>query len=33
MELIELTCRKHPEVKTAEQLVSAGLPVKQGVEV
>jgi Holliday junction DNA helicase RuvA len=33
MELIELTCRRHPEVKTAEQLVPLAYRVKQGIEV
>ncbi|MBN2511609.1 MAG: hypothetical protein JXB18_01600 [Sedimentisphaerales bacterium] len=33
MELIELTCRRHPEIKTAEQLVPLAYRVKQGIEV
>jgi len=33
MELIELTCRRHPEVNTAEQLVPLVYRVKQGIEV
>lgn len=32
MELIEMTCRKHPEVRTAEELVPLAYRVKQGVE-
>lgn len=32
MELIELTCRKHPDIKTAEELVPLAYRVKQGVE-
>ncbi|NLW84873.1 MAG: hypothetical protein GXY41_10815 [Phycisphaerae bacterium] len=32
MELIELTCRKHPDIKTAEELVPLVYRVKQGVE-
>lgn len=32
MELIELTCRKHPEIKTAEELVPLVYRVKQGIE-
>ena len=32
MELIELTCRKHPEIKTAEALVPLAYRVKQGIE-
>jgi Holliday junction DNA helicase RuvA len=32
MELIELTCQKHPEIKTAEALVPLVYRVKQGVE-
>ena len=33
MELIELTCRKHPDIKSAEQLVPLVYRIKQGVEV
>jgi Holliday junction DNA helicase RuvA len=33
MELIELTCKKHPEIKTAEELVPLVYRVKQGIEV
>ena len=33
MELIELACRKHPEIKTAEELVPVVYRLKQGVEV
>lgn len=33
MELIELTCKKHPDAKTAEQLVPLVYRVKQGIEV
>lgn len=33
MELIELTCQKHPEIQTAEELVPLVYRVKQGVEV
>jgi Holliday junction DNA helicase RuvA len=32
MELIELTCRKHPDIKTAEELVPLVYRVKQGIE-
>ncbi len=32
MELIELTCQKHPEIKTAEELVPLVYRVKQGIE-
>ena len=32
MELIELTCRKHPDIKTAEELVPLAYRVKQGIE-
>ncbi len=32
MELIELTCQKHPDIKTAEELVPLVYRVKQGVE-
>ena len=31
MELIELTCQKHPDVKTAEELVPLVYRIKQGV--
>jgi len=33
MELIELACRRHPEIKTAEELVPLVYRVKQGIEV
>jgi Holliday junction DNA helicase RuvA len=33
MELIELACRKHPEIRTAEELVPVVYRLKQGVEV
>ncbi len=33
LELIELACSKHPEVKTAEELVPIVYRLKQGVEV
>lgn len=33
MELIELTCQKHPEIKTAEELVPLVYRIKQGAEV
>ncbi|MHC4905369.1 MAG: hypothetical protein ACYTEN_06055 [Planctomycetota bacterium] len=33
MELIELTCQKHPDIKTAEELVPLVYRVKQGIEV
>ncbi len=33
MELIELACQKHPDIKTAEQLVPIVYRLKQGVEV
>ena len=33
MELIELGCRKHPDVTTAEQLVPLVYRIKQGIEV
>jgi Holliday junction DNA helicase RuvA len=32
MELIELTCQKHPDIKTAEDLVPLVYRVKQGIE-
>lgn len=32
MELIELACRKHPEIKTAEELVPLVYRIKQGAE-
>ena len=32
MELIELTCKKHPDIQTAEELVPLAYRVKQGVE-
>ncbi len=32
MELIEMTCRKHPEITTAEELVPLVYRVKQGIE-
>ena len=32
MELIEITCQKHPDIKTAEELVPLVYRVKQGVE-
>ena len=33
MDLIVLTCERHPEIKTAEELVPLAYRVKQGVEV
>ncbi|MBC8378359.1 MAG: hypothetical protein H8E62_04210 [Planctomycetes bacterium] len=33
MELIELTCQKHPDIKSAEELVPLTYRVKQGIEV
>ncbi len=33
IELIELACRKHPDVKSAEELVPLAYRVKQGIEV
>ena len=33
MELIELVCKRHPEIKTAEQLVPLVYRLKQGIEV
>jgi hypothetical protein len=33
MELIELACRKHPDIQTAEALVPLVYRLKQGVEV
>lgn len=33
MELIELACRKHPEIQTAEELVPLVYRIKQGTEV
>ena len=33
MELIELACRKHPNIKTSEELVPVVYRLKQGVEV
>jgi hypothetical protein len=33
MELIELACRKHPDIQTAEVLVPLIYRLKQGVEV
>jgi Holliday junction DNA helicase RuvA len=32
MELIEMTCQKHPDIKTAEELVPLVYRVKQGIE-
>lgn len=32
LELIELTCRRHPDIQTAEQLVPLVYRVKQGIE-
>ena len=32
MELIELTCQRHPDIKTAEELVPLVYRVKQGIE-
>lgn len=32
MELIDLTCQKHPDIKTAEELVPLVYRIKQGVE-
>lgn len=32
MELIDLTCQKHPDIKTAEELVPLVYRVKQGIE-
>jgi holliday junction DNA helicase RuvA len=32
MELIELTCKKHPNIKTAEELVPLVYKIKQGAE-
>jgi len=33
MELIELGCKKHPDIETAEQLVPLVYRIKQGLEV
>ena len=33
MELIELACRKHPDIKSAEELVPLVYRIKQGIEV
>lgn len=33
LELIELACRRHPDVKTAEELVPLVYKLKQGIEV
>ncbi|MCK4998131.1 MAG: hypothetical protein KAS23_01300 [Anaerohalosphaera sp.] len=33
MELIQLACQKHPDIKTAEQLVPLVYRIKQGIEV
>jgi hypothetical protein len=33
MELVELACRKHPDIDTAEALVPLVYRLKQGVEV
>ncbi len=33
MELIELACRKHPDIKTAEEIVPLVYRLKQGIEV
>lgn len=33
IELIELTCKRHPDIKTAEQLVPLVYKIKQGIEV
>ena len=32
MELIELACKKHPNIKTAEELVPLVYRIKQGAE-
>ncbi len=32
MELIELTCQKHPDIQTAEELVPLAYRIKQGIE-
>ena len=32
MELIELTCQKHPDIQTAEDLVPLAYRIKQGIE-
>lgn len=33
MDLIALTCKRHPEIKTAEELVPLAYRMKQGIEV
>jgi Holliday junction DNA helicase RuvA len=33
MELVELACRKHPDIKSAEELVPLVYRIKQGIEV
>ncbi len=33
MELIEMTCKKHPDIETAEELVPQVYRLKQGIEV
>jgi hypothetical protein len=33
MELIALACSRHPDIKTAEQLVPLVYRIKQGIEV
>ena len=33
MELIALTCKRHPDIKTAEDLVPLVYRIKQGIEV
>jgi hypothetical protein len=33
MEMVELACRKHPDIKSAEALVPLVYRLKQGVEV
>ena len=33
MELVELACKRHPDIKTAEALVPLVYRLKQGVEV
>ena len=33
MELVELACRKHPDIRTAEELIPLIYRIKQGIEV
>ena len=33
MELIQLACRKHPDIQSAEDLVPLAYRIKQGIEI